>query len=187
MWAPTPFPRQYSILKILKRWKNPFNTLKALHELRDEKAVVKKTGGIRNCGLSATLFHFHTLLIIRTNAMCLSKSNLCNSMRNVYFHSRFTNVTYTGLIIITVSFFIPEGERARERELEPFHFSYLLMRDLDLQLVTRFCNIADLSCAQVLWIQGQDAAILDEAPKLSRIDAHNSELLPNAYLINLSR
>jgi hypothetical protein len=61
------------------------------------------------------------------------------------------------------------------------------MRDLDLQLVTRFCNIADLSCAQVLWIQGQDAAILDEAPKLSRIDAHNSELLPNAYLINLSR
>lgn len=61
------------------------------------------------------------------------------------------------------------------------------MRDLDSQLVSRFCNTADLSGARVLWIQGQDAAVLDETSKVSRIDIHNSELLPNAFLINLSR
>ena len=53
------------------------------------------------------------------------------------------------------------------------------MRDLNLKLVSRFCNTIELESANVLWLQDQEAAILEEDSDVV--------LLKKASLINLSR
>lgn len=54
------------------------------------------------------------------------------------------------------------------------------MRDLNFKLVSRFCNTIELDIANVLWLQDQEAAILEE-------DSDDVVLLKKAALINLSR
>lgn len=55
------------------------------------------------------------------------------------------------------------------------------MRDLNSKLISRFCNTIEWEKADVLWVQGQDAAILEEPLP------EDIALLRNASLINLSR